>query len=177
MKKTALILVITTLFFSCGKDKKVDEQEETTSIENIEENNFVVLLDAIYEKEDTCKVFIYDENDNEVLNLQIKTTVKGSSSPQTVEFKLPKGYAPYNLGIGFSCSNKEQNTFTLKSISIKNGEDLIYKPEEFLKYYANNDAMVLDVPTSVHQLKHDKVYPPGFVGNTELKSLLSSSVK
>ena len=112
-----------------------------------------------------------------MVNSVIKVAVVGSPNEQTVEFKLPEGYAPFNLGIGFSCSNKEQDYFILKGIAIKNGDDFVYKPEEYLKYYANNDGMVLDIPTSVHKLIHDKIYPPSFIGNLEMKSVLSSSVK
>lgn len=177
MKKTALILVIITLFFSCGKDKKADQQEEKNPVENVDANKFVVLLDAIYEKNDTLKVFVYDENDNEILNSVIKVAVIGSPNPQTLEFKLTEGFVPFNLGIGFSCSNKEQESFLLKGISIKNGDDLVYKPEDYLKYYANNDQLLMDVPTGIHKLKHDKDYPAGFVGNIELKSALSAAEK
>lgn len=176
MKKTALILVIATLFFSCGKEKQADQQEDTSSVENVESNSYVVLLDAIYEKNDTVQLFVYDENDYEVANSRIKKAIIGSTEPQTIQFDLPNGYTPFNLGIGFSL-NAEQATFTLKGITIKNGEDLVYKPEDYLKYYANNDGMVLDIPTSVHKLIHDKIYPPSFIGNLEMKSVLSSSVK
>lgn len=178
MKKLILGLAIVLSFLSCGKEGKMDEQSASENeAEIVQKNQFVVLLDAIYEKNDTLKVFIYDENDNEVLNSVIKVPVIGSPNQQTVEFKLPEGYAPFNLGIGFSCSNKEQDSFVLKGISIKNGDDFVYKPEEYLKYYANNDQLVMDVPTGIHKLKHEKNYPAGFVGNVELKSALSSAVK
>ena len=157
MKKLILGLAIVLSFLSCGKEGKTDElPAEDVKAENVQKNQFVVLLDAIYEKNDTLKVFVYDENDNEVLNSAIKVAIVGSPNQQTVEFKLPEGYAPFNLGIGFSCSNKEQDSFVLKGISIKNGDDFVYKPEEYLKYYANNDQLVMDVPTGIHKLKHEK---------------------
>lgn len=178
MKKLILGLTVVLSFLSCGKEGKTDEQPaEGVKNENVQKNQFVVLLDAIYEKNDTLKVFVYDENDNEILDSAIKVAVLGSPNQQTVEFKLPEGYTPYNLGIGFSCSNKEQDSFVLKGISIKNGEDLVYKPEEYLKYYANNDQLVMDVPTGLHKIKHEKNYPAGFVGNIELKSALSAAIK
>lgn len=178
MKRLILLFATTVVFLSCGKEKKTEQENlENPSVEEVEKNEFVVLLNAIYEKDDTCKVFIYDENDNEVLNEQIKVAVKGSSQPQTVEFKLPVGYVPYNLGVGFSCSNKEQESFIMKGIIIKNGEELVYQPEDYLKYYANNDQVIMDVATGVYKLKHDQPYPGGFVGNTELKSALTSAVK
>jgi hypothetical protein len=178
MKKLILGLTVVLSFLSCGKEGKTDElPAEDVKAENVQKNQFVVLLDAIYEKNDTLKVFVYDENDNEVLNSVIKVAVIGSPNQQKVEFKLPEGYTPFNLGIGFSCSNKEQDSFVLKGISIKNGDDLVYKPEEYLKYYANNDQLVMDVPTGLHKLKHEKDYPAGFVGNIELKSALSAAIK
>lgn len=172
MKKLISSFLIGLILLSCGKEGKDEVQKNEPKIKN----NYSVLLDAVYEKNDTCMVMLYDENDFEILKDRIKLPVKGSKIAQKIVFNIPNGMVPKNLGIAFS-TNKEQNEFSLKGIVIKNGEDMLYRPEEYLKFFANNDAMVLNIPTSVHKLIHDKAYPPSFVGNNELKSILISSEK
>lgn len=170
MRKIVYCIFASLLLLSCGKEK---EAKVPAAVEEVKDK-YVVSLDAIYEKNDTCMVFIYDENNNEFLDKRIKIAVKGSPNFQKIDFQLPEGLKPSNLGIGFS-SNKEQESLTLKSITIQNKENAIVKADDYLTFFANNDCLVMDLTTSKHKLKHDKEYPPGFVGNDKLKAALSGN--
>lgn len=169
MKKIILASLLSLVLFSCNKEKKTEKTEEKAP-----SNEYVVTLDAIFEKDDKSMLCIYDENGNEILDKRILTDVKGSPVMQQVVFKLPAGFSPFNLGLGLSTS-KEQSAITLKNITIKNKENtLIGGPDDsYLAYFTNNDCVVIDAATLKHTLKHDKEYPPGLVGNDVLISMLS----
>jgi hypothetical protein len=171
MKKTALILVLATLFFSCGKEKNTDQENSEVITEEIKKNEFSVIMNAIYEKNDTVKLFVYDEIGNEYLDKVVKVPVVGSPLSQSILINFPNNVDIYNIAIGFS-TNKDQDAFTLKSITMKQGEEELITPSNFLYFFANNDQMVLNIETGKHQLIHDKVYPPAFGGNDKLKALL-----
>lgn len=167
MKKIALYSVLMFILFSCGKDKEevIKEKEKVA-------DKLMVTLEAIYTKNDSCTVFVYDENNNEYLGRKVQKEIIGSENFQSISIELPTDIKIYNLAVGFS-SNKEQDSFTLKSISIKKNENVIVRSDNYNSYFANNDQIVMDMNTSIHKLKHDKNYPPGFVGNDEMRALLS----
>ena len=58
MKKIALLLIAGFIFFSCGKEKK--EVEETKTVK--ESLKTSLILDAVYIKDDTIKVFYKQDN-------------------------------------------------------------------------------------------------------------------
>jgi hypothetical protein len=174
MKKTALILVIATLFFSCGKENSSDQEKvETKSVEDVQEKKYSVILDAIYEKNDTVILQVYDVDGNEYLDKDVVVPVVGSPLAQRIELKSPSGVDIHNIAIVFS-TNKKQDSFTLKSISMtKDGVEVV-KPDNFLYFFANNDQMIVDPNTGVHKLLHEKVYHPAFGGNEQMKAILES---
>lgn len=173
MKKLILVFLTALTVFSCGKEKNDEEnnvQEQTA--ETVEpKKEITVILDAIYEKNDTVKLYVYDKNDNVRLDKEVKTAVIGSPMNQRIELKLPQDIEAYNIAIGFS-SNKAQEFFILKSITMMINEKEVISPVNYLSYFANNDQMVLDTETGRHQLIHEKDYPPAFGGNEQMKAVL-----
>ncbi len=169
--KNLILVILTGLFMvSCGKNSK--ENEETTAKIT---NKYVVSIEAIYQKNDSCVVVLYDENDNEILDKRTKIAIKGMEVSQKINVDLPEGVQPYNIGLGLS-TNKEQSNITLTKIAIsKNDKIIAGNPSEgYLPYFSNNDCIVIDPNTLKHSLKHDKPYSPGLVGNESLKAALSN---
>lgn len=163
MKKLILLLATISVMVACGKKTETDNEQPKEA----KKNQYSVVLDAVLEKNDTCLVMIYDDNKFEVLNQRVVVPVTGSTSPQKIVFNLKLGYVPVNLGVAFSTS-KGQKQIKINSISVKNNDKDIYNPGEYAYYFSNNDQMVMDLKTYVHQLKHDKEYPPSFIGNDKL---------
>lgn len=164
MKKTILLLAIVATIVACGKKT---EKENDDSQKEVSNNQYSVIVDAVVEKNDTCLVMVYDDNNFEVMNQRVKMPVTGSLNPQKIVFNLQQGTTPVNLGIAFS-TNKEQKQIKLNTVSIKNKEKLLFNPTDFLYYFKNNDQLIMNTATSIHELKHDKEYPPSFVGNDKL---------
>ena len=171
MKKIILGIVVTLTIVSCGKENKNDKQSETISTEEVKKDEYVVLLDAIYEKNDSVTLYVYDEIGNGYLDKTVKVPVVGSPLNQVVKIDFPKDVDIYNIAIGFS-TNKSQESFTLKSITLLKNEKEIITAKDYLYFFANNDQMVLNLETGKHQLKHEQVYQPAFGGNEQMKALL-----
>lgn len=173
MKKLILVFLTALTLFSCGKEK--NDSENNTQEQNVEiaepKKEITVILDAIYEKNDTVKLYVYDKNDNVRLDKEVKAAVVGSPMNQRIELKLPQDVEAYNIAIGFS-SNKSQEYFTLKSITMIINEKEVISPINYLSYFANNDQMILNTETGKHELKHEKDYPPAFGGNEQMKDIL-----
>ena len=166
MKKTVLLLSISLMIFSCGKEKK-QEAEQTIK------SDFVVYLDAIYEENDSTYLNIYDSKGYDMLSSKVYTNVKGSPLIQRVTYKIPKGLEFSNICFSLS-TNKEQKTIQIKGISIQNNGKTIIGGEgqKTDGFFANNDQIVLNLETGIHQLKHDKPYTAGLAGNEILKSII-----
>ncbi len=170
MKRIILLSIFSLVLFSCGKEKKqVDENE-------VSKSDFVVNLDAIYEKNDSTYLNIYDKNGVDLLQSRVYVNVKGSPLVQQVSYKIKKGLEFSNICFSLSTS-KEQKTIQIKGISIlNNGKILIGGPgEKTDRFFANGDQLVMDLKTGIHQLLHEKPYAPGLAGNDILKSIIEKS--
>ena len=173
MKKLILVFAIVLITFSCGKEKNKDAEtvSETISEAEVKKTEFSILVDAIYEKNDSVILQVYDVDGNEYLDKDVAVAVIGSPLAQRIELKSPSDVDIHNVAIVFS-TNKEQVSFTLKSITmIKDGVEVV-KPDNFLYFFANNDQMIVDPNLGVHKLIHDKVYHPAFGGNEQMKGIL-----
>lgn len=170
MKKIFYVAVFSLVLFSCGKDKKAEDAKEVV----VNTDEYVVTLDAIYEKNDSTYLNVYDQADHDIADLKVYTNVEASPIVQTVEYKIKKGAEFSNVCFSLS-TNKEQNTIQIKAVTIKkNGKLIIGGPGDHWDYYfANNDQLVIDMTTGIHKLKHDQIYTAGLVGNDLLKSLLA----
>lgn len=166
MKRLVLLLSISLMFFSCGKEKKQEVEKPIKS-------DFVVYLDAIYEKNDSTYLNIYDKKGNDMLSSRVYVNVKGSPLVQRVTYKIAKGLEFSNICFSLS-TNKDQKTIQIKGISIQNkGKTIIGgKGQKTDGFFAINDQIVLNLATGIHELKHDKVYTAGLSGNDVLKKLI-----
>jgi hypothetical protein len=168
MKNSILALIIVFSLISCGSDKKKDDLKVEEKKEAI---SYSLELDAIYEKDDSLKVFYQLDNVMQY-DKPVYQKVEGSPMPQKIVIRFPKGENPENLNIIVS-TNKEQSHLTIKSISIKIGEDLIdgsnYKYSEFL---TTDPSFTWDLEKSRYNLIHTNEYPPALVGNDKLLSLM-----
>lgn len=169
MKKIVLLLLISLVFLSCGKEKK-DDVEKTVK------SDFVVYLDAVYEKNDSTYLNIYDRNSKDMLSSRVYVNVKGSPLVQRVIYKIPTGLEFSNICFSLS-TNKEQKTLQIKAISIlNNGKAIIGgNGEKTDRLFANGDQLVMNLKTGIHELKHDKDYCPGLAGNEMLKAIIEKS--
>ena len=170
--KNLILVILTGLFMvSCGKSSNKDNEAAAEKVTN----KYVVSIEAIYQKNDSCVVVIYDENNNEVLDKRSKIAIKGMEVSQKINVDLPEGVQPFNIGLGLS-TNKEQTNITLTKIAVlKNDKIIAGNPSEgYLPYFSNNDCIVIDPNTLKHTLKHDKPYSPGLVGSERVKAALSN---
>ena len=166
MKKIFFISVICLVLFSCGKDKKA------ASVKIVAKSDFVVHLDAIYQKNDSTFLDLYDNNGNGIMAKRVFTNVKASPVVQRVTYKIPVDTDFTNICFSLS-TNKEQKDIQIKGVTILNKEKtIIGAPGDHWDYYfANNDQLEMNVKTGIHKLKHEKEYCAGLAGNDLLKSL------
>lgn len=169
MKKIVLLSLISLVIVSCGKEKKQD-------VEKTVKSDFVVYLDAVYEKNDSTYLNIYDRNGKDMLSSRVYVNVKGSPIVQRVVYKIPTGLEFSNICFSLS-TNKEQKTLQIKAISIlNNGQAIIGgNGEKTDRLFANGDQLVMNLKTGIHELKHDKAYCPGLAGNEMLKAIIEKS--
>ena len=166
MKKILLLCTICLVLFSCGKEKKTEAEKE------VAKTDFVVYLDAIYQKNDSTFLSLYDNNGNDIMAMRVFTNVKGSPLVQRVAYKIKTDVDFSNICFSLS-TNKEQGEIQIKGITVMNKDKtIIGAPGDHWDYYfANNDQLEMNVKTGIHKIKHDKEYCAGLAGNETLKSL------
>ena len=171
MKKLILAFLIGLLLISCGKDKK-KEIEATQQQTAFVSDKYSVIIDGIYEKDDTISV-VYQKNDYYLYDKPLIQVVKGSASAQRLTFLVPEGDAIENVSICLS-KNKSQDYITIKNVSIKNANEVILdgSNNNFSNYLATDTSFTWDVKNSRYILNHSNKYPPSIVGNDKLQSLL-----
>jgi hypothetical protein len=166
MKKVALLFLSSVLLLSCGDKKK----ETTPTIEEVKDK-YVVIIDAIYEKDDSIAV-VYKKDNYFKYDTPVSLKIKGAPTMQRLTIEIPEGEAVENLSIVAS-TNKNQEYVTIKNISVTNGNDKVdgdnYK---HIKYFLVDNSFSWDLKNSRYNLVHTNKYPPGIVGNEILESLL-----
>ena len=107
------ILLVSTLFIGCKKEKSIDELEavKPTIVEKI----FKVKLKFIAKKDDNFCLF-YSEDGTTNFNAEaIWNAVKGQADIQTIEYNLPNDVYPTQLRLDFGLT-KDQEDIILKSV-------------------------------------------------------------
>jgi hypothetical protein len=167
MKKVVLLLLSGLVLFSCGRNKK-EVTEET-----IKPNDISLVIDGVYEKDDSLVVYkkvsgyyLYD--------MPITYKVKGSALIQRILLDIPGGENVSNFSIVAS-TNKQQEHLTLKNISIKSNDSLIFDGDNFKhsEYFMADESFIWDPKLLRCNLVHTNKYPPGLVGNEKLEEILS----
>jgi hypothetical protein len=167
MKKVVLLLLSGLVLFSCGRNKK-EGLEETIKLKEIS-----LVIDGVYEKDDSLVVYkkvsgyyLYD--------MPITYKVKGSALIQRILLDIPGGENVSNFSIVAS-TNKQQEHLTLKNISIKSNDSLIFDGDNFKhsEYFMADESFIWDPKLLRCNLVHTNKYPPGLVGNEKLEEILS----
>ncbi len=168
MKKIALLLIAGFIFFSCGKEKK--EVEETKTVK--ESLKTSLILDAVYIKDDTIKVFYKQDN---FFNYDNPTVVqiKGSDSIQRIVIDMPMDVAVENFSIVAS-TNKDQKTLVVKNISVQENDVIVFDGSDYkhTEYFLSDESFSWDEENQRCNLTHTNKYPPGIVGSEKLEMLL-----
>ena len=171
MKNLILLgLFLSFAFVSCGTDKK--ESVNETSVEVKESIKYSVVLEAIYEKDDSLVVF-YQKDKYFKYENPISQVIKGSPMPQKITINIPKGIDVENIKITAS-TNKEQPHVTINNVSILKNDSLVIDGSQgkHSEYFLTDETFSWDVEKSRYKLDHNKQYPPSLVGNDLLLSLL-----
>ena len=170
MKVKALLLIMAITLVSCGGDK-TKNAEVKDKTENVSDN-YVVEVDAIYEKNDSL-VFFYEVDGIVKYENPITLKVTGAPTSQHLLIRMPENTPIENLIYTVS-TNKEQPKITITNVTIKNGEKTIdgtnYKYGE--NFFTDESFKWNDTDKS-YILNHANKYPPALVGNDKLRASLS----
>jgi len=168
MKKLVLLFLGIVLLTSCGGDKK---KEASTDVEEVKDK-YVLIMDAIYEKDDSVEV-VYQNDNFFKYETPIVVKVIGAPTMQKLTFAAPEGIAVENFKITVS-SNKDQEHLTIKNISITNNSKVIDGDNgKYNSYFLTDESFTWDTKNSRFSLIHTNKYPPSLVGNDVLISLLT----
>ena len=125
MKKLVLIFFSGILLLSCGRNKK----EESSETVNLKLNKIALLIDAVYEKDDS--ILVYKKvNGYYLYDNPVTYKVKGSALIQRILIDIPGEEKVSNFSIVAS-TNKLQEHLTLKNISVKSNDSLVFDGDNF----------------------------------------------
>jgi hypothetical protein len=171
MRKLILLFLGSALFFSCGRNKK--NETEATEVKAVEKNQYSVIIDGVYEKDDSISV-VYQKNKFFVYDKPVLQAVKGSTMPQRIIFNIPEGEKVENLSICVSKS-KDQAFVKITNVSVKNHEALVFdgSNNKYYDLFATDPSFSWDEKNTRFNLNHGNKYPPSLVGNEKLESVLT----
>lgn len=169
MKKIFLLLVVAISLYSCGGDKKKENTEEA---EAVVADKYNLVLDAIYEKDDSVVVF-YQKDKFFQYEKPTSLKIKGSPLMQRLTINLPEGIAIENLSIT-SSTNKTQDFITIKGISVLNDKTVIFDGSngKYSEIFLTDPSFSWDLKNSRYNLNHRNEYPPSILGSEKLSDLL-----
>ncbi len=170
MKKLVLLFLGSVLLASCGDKKK--EVNETSTEQQVVKDNYSIIFEAIYEKDDEI-LMIFKKAGYWDYDHPTTFKITGQSMIQKLTFDLPKDLSIENVQIDLS-SNKEQKTLTLKGINVvNNGKEIINGTNMgFVKYFNTGTGLTWDAKNLRYNLIFGGQYPPRIVGNDVLESML-----
>ncbi len=167
MKKLVLLFLGCVLFTSCSDKKK----ENTPEKEEVK-YKYALVLDAVYEKDDSISV-VYQIDNYYKYDKPVGLKIKGSPLMQRLMVDLPQGEAIENISFVIS-TNKDQPYVTMKNISVKNDTITVFNGDnyKFTQCFLTDTSFGWDAKNSRYTLVHTNKYPPTMVGNENLKSLM-----
>lgn len=164
MKKIILLFTIVLVSVSCGREKK--------NLEVQANDNFSIVLEAVYQLDDSLSVVVKKDGYWDYENpLPIK--IKGQDLIQKIVINIPENVYLENFQITLS-TNKEQKHLDLKSVSVLNNDKVMLEGSalKYVPYFNTNPGVKWDEKMMRNDLSHDWEYPPGFTGNEQLESIL-----
>lgn len=167
MKKIVLLFVAVLLATSCKDKKEVVEETKAAEI------NYSLVIDAVYEKDDSIVAF-YKLDNYFKYDKPVTLKIKGGALSQRIKLDFPEGVAIEDINLTAS-TNKEQAYITVKNMSVLNNETVVVDGNNYKHsdYFLSDQSFSWDPKFSRYNLNHGNQYPPGFVGNEKLKSALS----
>lgn len=175
MKKVIYFALSALFLVSCGKAKE-EKQETETQPETAtkQPDRYSVVIDAIYEKNDSISVvlqqkgyFVYDK--------VITKKITGAPGFQRIEMLVPEGETFENIGCMVS-SNKEQKGVTISNISVMQNGSVILdgSASKFGEYFLFDESFKIDKfdgKSFKYFLTQSNKYPPGIRGNDKFLQL------
>ena len=167
MKNLVLLFLAAVLLTSCENKKK-----ETDAAKEEVKDKYALILDAIYEKDDSISV-IYEKDNYFKYDKPISYKIKGSPAMQRLVIDFPEGEAVENISFVMS-TNKDQPYVTMKNISVKNGDLMVLDGDNYKHsaYFLPDSSFSWDLKNSRFNISRTGKYPPAMVGSEQLKALL-----
>ena len=167
MKKLVLLFLGCSILTSCGNKKKENEP-----IEEEIKDKYSLILDAVYEKDDSIAV-VFQKDKYFKYDKPISMKIKGAPTMQRIIVDFPQGEAIENISFVVS-TNKEQSYLTIKNISVKNDTIMVFDGDNYKQvgYFNPYSSFSWDIQKSRFNISHTGKYPPGMVGSEQLISLL-----
>jgi hypothetical protein len=167
--KKYIILFSTLLLVSCGKDKKENIEIEKKSIDK-----YSLVIEGVYEKDDSLVVF-YQINNYIQYEKPISKKIIGSNLPQRLKLDIPEGITAENFSVTLS-TNKSQENITITNMSLENNGKTILDGSnyKFSEYFLTDASFEWDKERANYKLIHTNQYPPGMVGSEKLISILAN---
>lgn len=167
MKKIVLIFVSSLFLISCGGDKKKE-----VNLVDKKADNYALILDVIYEKDDSLSV-VYKKDNYYVYDNPTSIYVKGSASIQRITIDLPQAEKIENIAM-MASSNKEQESMVIKAISVKKGNEFIVSDKDnFTTFFQFDESFSWDEKSGKYILNHNNKNQPGISGSDSLEVLLT----
>jgi hypothetical protein len=172
MKKIVYLLVIITALASCGRDKKEEQTKQSESVVEKKADQYSVLIEAIYEKNDSISL-VYQDGGFFQYEKAISSKITGQTGLQKIEIKIPENQQIENIKIVIS-TNKDQQTLDVRNISIlQNGNPIIDGSiSKYAQYFLTDSSFKWDATKSRYILDHSGKYPPTLVGNEKIIQML-----
>ena len=98
MKKIVYLLVIITALASCGRDKKEEQTKQSESVVEKKADQYSVLIEAIYEKNDSISL-VYQDGGFFQYEKAISSKITGQTGLQKIEIKIPENQQIENIKI------------------------------------------------------------------------------
>lgn len=152
ISKTILICFMLLSIVSCKKDGESKETNDSQTEVAVRDESLHVIMNVIVPKDDNFQIYWYDNEGQLNSEHYVNIDIKGSDSPQILDFKIPADYLPTQLRFDIG-SNKEQGVVKIIESEFKYLDKSFKIPGvDFWKFFGNN--------TSIEYNKEDATATP-----------------
>ena len=146
------LIVVSTFLIGCKNENKEVDPIGVIGEESLDQNEllFKVSLNVIVKKDDSFQLYYIDQsNTNFEEENSVWVNVKGSESPQLVEFLLPKDYVPSLIRLDFGLAN-DQEDIILSTIEMEYlGKKFTSSGLNMANYFRPLESTQIDFETGV----------------------------
>lgn len=170
--KKAVIIIACLALTACGKKEEQNAKPEV--VESPAYDNYSVVLDAVYKKDDSITV-TYMMGSHFQYEKPVSLPIKGSPAIQRITVNIPGGIPVENIAIVAS-TNKAQDSLRVRNISILNGDQILVNGENYkhAEFFMLDESFTWDEKNERYAISHDKKYPPGIRGNEKVEAILKN---